>query len=542
MPDKCGHKKKACETCGICPRCPSDNPDCVEVHLKRKVGQHGPRKRKLQDEDLGDLSDKPLRSKRQSITRKDPMMSTVELSDLYEDYNPDDDVEDVRYDAKSFRELLKLLHIEDARKTPYSADERSYYRALKLSKELISAMCKLVYPEDFGRLEKAFLDKEKVVEQKKDDSDKVVPVKKAAVESMIVISCTHPMGEVRQVTLACLSSLFTIEALRKLRKDMPKDEFPQSMSDTTVSDSKDMTFGDKTIRNYRKLFIALENKLHPPGHFSRKRTSDSKLLNVVEFILANDSIGQIQPYNLATRRLEDGTTLTLPSLLRKTTVKDAWKAYCEKYPTKESRVVGFSVFSAVCMMMAPQTTQAKAGLDTYYITYVVENFEMIRKQLPMWIADKDKVDELMKTLNWAEVFLKCKYRQHISVALNHESDIPVCHCAGFALNPQAQDFPTTGLQLQPFPVDVCEGHSTGCKECETLMKLPDIIMECINQEDDNTVKHVKGFAQKVLTYCGHEVRDAWQSARVKELFESADSDTIFVLQDYKMKILERRYR
>ena len=518
-------KSKCCDHCRGCVYCPVKSDECQPYHkILGKVGKRGPTKRKAPV----DTIEVPLR------TRRTSRVSYVDMDVIEEvvEANEEDVMEESR-----FVKLMELLNIQDNRKRPFAseaASNGSYYLAGVLVKKVVSAVCELVYPADPKRLADDLLAKH--VERTTEQTAEVASRNKAnkAYRGMVQIILTHPVAEVKQAVFACAAACTKRDHLNEIRAEVAKE--------LRLTGENNREWSSATWSKYKQLFEAMKDEVCPPGKQRRQRISDGRLEKVVKFILEENSIAEVQPYGIVKRKLSSGVKVEMPTLLRKVTLKDAYNQYKDMF--KDNEPVGKPVFYAIGMALVPKITKAKLGLDNYYVRDVFDNFVNMRKSLETWLVGDPALSSLIEALKWAEVFLKSSFPHHIHIG-NHDEELARSHCTQFALQPNKDDFPKPyqgKLDSTPPEELQCSLHSGSCSQCVALLTIGDKLAKALPRDIENRVdkvKEINGFSDRILDYCAHEIRDKWQSAKMKEEMESHDGKTLFIIQDYKMKILPR---
>lgn len=133
-------------------------------------------------------------------------------------------------------------------------------------------------------------------------------------------------------------------------------------------------------------------------------------------------------------------------------------------------------------------------------------------------------------------YLKGSYKAHCSAA---DCSRIADHCRRFALSDP----------VEPCYQQTCEDeHNEFCQDCEvlkkTLTKIKEIASEANVSQDErsNLIYDINQAREQILSWKSHILATVHQEEAKKNALENLSSDTAFIIIDFAMKFLSRRYR
>ncbi|XP_063427080.1 uncharacterized protein LOC134710627 [Mytilus trossulus] len=274
----------------------------------------------------------------------------------------------------------------------------------------------------------------------------------------------------------------------------------------------------------------------PPaqGNKSRQRMDPAKLDNFLDFITSSHIIKDL-PFGERKLKLADGRSVDTPNVIRcmaPAAIIDQFKLYCSE---NEVTPLGDSTMFKILSECAATVRKSLEGLD-YYIAEGVRAFQDIQKFLEELRRTGDLSVEVFK--RHMDVLLECKrylktdYKVHIS----SQSTVPD-HCKVFALSDNKD---------QSFKSKCLHEHDSVCQNCEQVTEFLSSVTHLVEEEtienQDIYRYKVNQAVTSINSWKQHIVRSRNQDGAKSKLLENMLTSEVFLVFDWAMKYLPRRYR
>ena len=278
-----------------------------------------------------------------------------------------------------------------------------------------------------------------------------------------------------------------------------------------------------------------------PGKYYRTKVSEEQINHFLDFIQFS---GLVQDVASGTRsvRLSTNRKVAMPNVVRtvhKAEIIRLYEGACEKSNhTKENGLPSTRTLWNILQNCPASQRKSLSGLDNI-AAEGAESFDCIIG-IMKFIASKNanmknECDRIIKSLTKDKRYLKGEYKSNCGVASSEVAD----HCRPFALSDPKE----------PAFQKLCKHkHEKKCQDCEHLKSsLNDV--DYLIEKAELTTKEKMDFTydleeskKNIEAWKGHILATVHQDEQKTNLLENLDSETAFLIIDFAMKFLSRKYR
>ena len=296
----------------------------------------------------------------------------------------------------------------------------------------------------------------------------------------------------------------------------------------------------RTKGDYHIIFITKISSLTgipiEPGRFFRKKLCDAEINRFLDFIQYS---GIIQDVASGTRNvtLSTGKKVVMPNVVRTVHKSEAIRLYInacnlENHTQAEGRPCQRTLWNIINNCPASQR-KSLSGLDNI----ASEGSDAFDKLIHVCKAiEGENMDDIVNQLTIGKRYLKGNYKAHCSMdSCQQIAD----HCRQYALSAPSQPMFQSKCTLL---------HDTHCNDCEKLRNATLSIEEYVKsanipeKEKADYLYDVKNGIESIFSWKGHILATIHQDKRKQEIMQELDNVTAFIIVDFAMKFLARRYR
>lgn len=387
------------------------------------------------------------------------------------------------------------------------AEKKKYLESAEASCRIV---CNVIAPKDGENLYEALITRANMQQTSKDMLSLIAAYKKA------------PTKRLKTQILSIYVMNYTNEELKKLHAPFEK-----------LSDHK--------VKKARK-----QARVNGPGVQPEKETQHRVRIDMVKLdhflsFVDRPYFYQDVAYGERTLKLESGERLTMPNIIRIVTRSTMISQYLSFSKEEGFEPLGRTTMYKVLKVREASERKSLQGLDNtsadgaegfHRITQVVEDLQQ------QFGVSKDWCFDTKNSLTKAKCYLQTEFRVHC----RQEESTCADHCRKFALSdPDDDDFKQKCLHR----------HTLKCNNCEELktvlasikQKLDELSSLMYNKEhyDDLLYDFEKSF-KSIMEWKCHILRTENQEIAKQSLIQDLKEDSVFIVVDWAMKLLQRRYR
>ncbi|CAC5365693.1 unnamed protein product [Mytilus coruscus] len=271
----------------------------------------------------------------------------------------------------------------------------------------------------------------------------------------------------------------------------------------------------------------------PPSETCKTRNK-MDLEKLSNFITSSHIIKDL-PFGERHLKLSSGEVMDAPNIIRcmgPAAIIQQYQAYCEE---NEISLLGSSTMFKILSECSATVRKSLEGLD-YFVAEGSRGFQDLQDiVLSEGYPETSNGTELNRLLLEAKRYMKTDYKVHVS-----EENEVADHCRKYALSSTKEEH---------FKEKCNHDHNKVCESCEQLKELLHGILKKVEianftdqQTRDDIVYRAQQAVESIFLWKSHILRARNQEAAKSFLFNYMKEDEIFVVFDWAMKYLPRKYR
>lgn len=264
----------------------------------------------------------------------------------------------------------------------------------------------------------------------------------------------------------------------------------------------------------------------------------SKIDHFIGFISSPHFVQDVA-HGTRTLKLSSGETISMPNVVRNMVAARIIKQYVSY--CKEITFNHLSERELYWILKYCPTQQKKAlqRLDNISADGLcgVEKLESVIRKLGERGKSSEWVTGVINILMAFKSYLKDSYRLHVSTSSRCPN-----HCSTFALSDPSE--PEFSEQCDHY-------HDLVCNDCKSLYHLESLMRNAFsdpevvfysNDEKEDKLHDVQVSLESIHAWKRHLLRAVHQDRARQEALDEVDSSKVFIMQDFAMKFLPRRFK
>ena len=269
----------------------------------------------------------------------------------------------------------------------------------------------------------------------------------------------------------------------------------------------------------------------------RTRLDPHKTNHFVNF-LSRPNFLQDVAFGTKTLKLDTGEQITIPNVIRTMVPSRIIKQYVSFCQDTGFEPASERTLFRIIEVCAASNQKSLQGLD-YFSTEGAEAFDTLYNAVSVLEengATSIWAMEMKNALRDCKRYLKTDYKSHVG-----PNEKCLDHCTNYSLSDPLET---------AYAKDCKHRHDTPCSMCtkldESLLSITKMITSTqvhLTPEQQNNLRFdVKHAVESIFCWKAHLIRTVNQEQAKEDILQSLDDNSIFIVMDWAMKYLPKRYR